>query len=278
MSRIQIEITLGIIMVMVTSAVLIYVGLNEESRMARFELAHSAQAIEVGATLYQNNCSSCHGPRGQGNPGLAPALNDPFFFDGRMQELGWGGTLEDYVISTVSTGRVVSTRPEYIGGGRPAMPAWSDHYGGPLRDDQIRSLAAFVMNWESAAGEGLEPIEPVEPVGIDITRELPEGDASRGELVAAAQGCVACHISTPAGPAWNAGGTQPGIGARAETRFSQADYTGQAENAYQYLFESIVQPGVYLVEGYTDVMPHNYGDVLSPQDLADLIAYLLTFR
>jgi mono/diheme cytochrome c family protein len=278
MSRIQIEITLGILMVMVTSVILIYVGLNEESRMARFELAHQAQAIEVGAGLYQNNCADCHGPRGQGVPGLCPPLNDPYFFQERTAELGWGGTLEDYVISTVSTGRMVSTRPEYIGGGRPAMPAWSEHYGGPLRDDQIRNIAAFVMNWEATAGVGLEPVLPLEPVGTDITQELPEGDASRGQAVASARGCVACHISTPAGPAWNAGATQPGIGTRAETRFSQPDYTGNAQNAYQYLFEAIVLPGDYIVEGYTDIMPHDYGDLLSAQDLADLIAYLQTFR
>jgi mono/diheme cytochrome c family protein len=278
MSRIQIEITLGILMVMLTSFVLIYVGLNEETRMARFELSHRAQAIEVGAGLYQNNCSDCHGDRGQGVPGLCPPLNDPHLFEGRLTEIGWGGTLEDYIISTISTGRPVSTRPEYIGGGRPAMPAWSEHYGGPLRDDQIRNIAAFVMNWETTAGLGLEPVAPIEPVGVDITRELPEGDPSRGELVAAAQGCVACHISTPAGPAWRASAQQEGIGARAETRITQPDYTGTAQDAYHYLFESIVLPGVFLVEGYGDQMPHEYSETLSPQDTADLIAYLLTLR
>jgi hypothetical protein len=32
------------------------------------------------------------------------------------------------------------------------MPAWSEHYGGPLRDDQIQVIAAFIMNWEATAG------------------------------------------------------------------------------------------------------------------------------
>lgn len=280
MSRIQLEITLGILFVMITSGVLIYVGLTEEQRMARFEQGQFAQAIEVGASLYEINCADCHGPRGEGVPGLCPPLNDEHFFNLRLEEVGWGGTQEDYIISTVSTGRLLSTRPDqYAGGGKPAMPAWSERYGGPLRDDQIRNIAAFVMNWEATAGEATGPAVPVgEPAGTDITLELPEGDPQRGEALASSQGCVACHVSTPTGPAWEASGDQPGIGERAETRTGQPDYTGAAANAHQYLFESIVVPGVYVVEGFAPVMPDNYGETLTEQQVADLIAHMLTIR
>ena len=279
MTRIQIEITLGIIMVMITSGVLIYIGLNEESRMARFDLAQQAQAIEVGASLYEINCSTCHGLKGEGIEGLCPPLNDQHFFNGRLAEIGWGSTQEDYIISTISTGRLMSTRPEqYVGGGTPAMPAWSEHYGGPLRDDQIQDIAAFVMNWESTAGQVTGPVVSGEPVGSDITVELPEGDAARGERLATTEGCAACHVSTPTGPAWQASETEPGIGSRAETRIAQPDYTGSAGDAHQYLFESIVLPHEFLVEGYDAIMPNSYADSLSPQEVADLIAYMLSLR
>jgi hypothetical protein len=71
---------------------------------------------------------------------------------------------------------------------------------------------------------------------------------------------------------------QPGIGERAEQRTADPAYTGAAESPEQYLFESIVLPGEFLVPGYADIMPHTYSQTLSPQQVADLIAYLQTLR
>jgi mono/diheme cytochrome c family protein len=67
-TRVQIEITLGIILIAATATILIIIGLNEENRMQRFAMAQSAQSIEVGAELYEINCSTCHGLRGEGIP------------------------------------------------------------------------------------------------------------------------------------------------------------------------------------------------------------------
>jgi mono/diheme cytochrome c family protein len=277
-TRVQIEIILGIILIAATATILIIIGLNEENRMQRFAMAQSAQSIEVGAELYEINCSTCHGLRGEGIPGLCPPLNDEYFFNERLADIGWSGTQTDFIISTISSGRVVSTRPDqYFGGGRPAMPAWSEHYGGPLRDDQIQVIAAFVMNWEATAGDVVtQPTLPDDPVGEDITIELPEGNPSRGEALANSEGCVACHISTPTGPAWGATATEPGIGERAALRIQQPDYTGDATTAEQYLFESIVLPNIHIVEGFAPIMPNTYSQTLTEQDVADMIEYLMT--
>jgi mono/diheme cytochrome c family protein len=281
MSRIQIEITLGIFFVLATSVILLIYGLNEEDRMAEFELAQQAHAIEVGAALFEQQCSRCHGTQGTGIPNLCPPLNDRNFFDNRLQEIGWSGTLEDYIIATASSGRLVSSRPQqYPGSGTPAMPAFSERFGGPLRDDQIRSIAAFIMNWEETA-EFVEAPPTVEgPVaGEDITKELPEGDAANGEALATSQGCTACHISTPTGPAWLASGGEPGIGTRAAQRIESPGYTGSATTPEQYLFESIVLPDVHIVEGFSaGLMPQTYGETLTEQDVADLIAYLMSLE
>lgn len=280
MSRTQIEISLGILLVLVTGAFLIVYGLNEPARMARFEEEQLGRSIEVGADLFDNNCKGCHGPQGEGTPGLCPPLNDKHFFTDRLKEVGWAGSQEDYIVATISSGRLASTRPElYPGNGSPAMPAWSDHYGGPLREDQIRFIADFIMNWESTAPERQAVAAPAgPPVGADITKTLPAGDATKGETLATAQGCVGCHITTTTGPAWNATGSEPGIGTRAETRFTQPDYTGAATTAEQYLFESIVHPEAYLVPNFQPLMPKTYGQTLTDQDTADLIAYLLTLK
>lgn len=280
MSRTQIEITLGIVLILATSVLVLFYGLNEEDRMTRFASAQEASAIEVGAALFEQQCSRCHGTDGRGIEGLCPPLNDRYFFDQRLTDVGWAGTLEDYIVATASSGRLASTRPErFPGNGTPAMPAFGDSFGGPLREDQIRYIAAFITNWEPTAELVSPPPTPSGPVvGTDITKELPEGDAAAGETLAQTLGCTACHITAPTGPAWLPTGGEPGIGERAEQRITQPDYTGSAETPEQYLFESIVDPGVYLVEGFTDLMPHTYGQTLTDEQTADLIEYLLNIR
>lgn len=49
-------------------------------------------------------------------------------------------------------------------------------------------------------------------------------------------------------------------------------------SAADYLRESIVDPGAYVVPGYQDSMPRDLGRDLSPTDLDDLVAYLLSLR
>jgi mono/diheme cytochrome c family protein len=280
MSKVQIEIAIGIIVVLITGVVLVGYGLNENQRMESFTMAQNAQAIEVGASLFDTNCTGCHGAKGDGIPGLAPPLNDRHFFDDRLREVGWSGTLQDYIVSTIAAGRLVSTRPDqYLGGGTPAMPAWSETYGGPLRNDQVRDIAAYIMNWELTAGEGGPPEEPTGPsAGTDITVELPPADIAHGEALATELACVACHIAAPVGPIWTPTDAEPGIGTRAETRLTEPDYTGSAATPEQYLFESIVNPSVYIVPGFLDQMPKDYGTQLSLQDIADLIAYLMSLE
>jgi nitric oxide reductase subunit C len=173
------------------------------------------------------------------------------------------------------------------------MPTWSEEFGGPLRDDQVQALVAYIMNWGQAyAGATPVPQPTVVPVGTDITVALPAGDAASGQARVTALGCTACHISTGAatlGPDWMASGDPngQGIGTRAEGRLDAADYEGAATNGDQYLFESIVAPDAYLVPGNAtyvnasngqSIMPHNYATLLDAQMLADVIAYLQTLE
>ena len=281
MTRVQIEIFIGTVLILATSLVVLIYGLNEEGRMAEYELDQHARAIEEGAALFESQCSRCHGTQGMGIPGLCPPLNDRNFFDQRLQDINWSGTMEDYIVATASSGRLMSTRPQvFPGEGTPAMPSFSQSFGGPLREDQVRNIATFILNWEPTAIMVEVPEVPIgETVGTDITKQLPEGDAARGETVANRLVCTACHVSAHTGPAWLATGTEPGIGTRAETRYTQADYQGNAQSPEQYLFESIVQTTAYVVPGYAEnLMPPTYGTQLTDQDLADLIAYLLSLK
>ena len=279
MSRVNLEITLGILLVLITSSLVLVYGLREEERMAEYSAWEQARAIEVGAELFESQCSRCHGTQGLGIQGLCPPLNDRNFFDNRLAEVAWSGTLEDYIVSTASSGRLASTRPQlYPGNGVPAMPSFHENFGGPLREDQIRNIAAFIMNWEDTAQVVEVNAPAVDAIGTDITVELPTGNATNGEALATSIGCAACHVLAPTGPAWAASADLPGIGERGDLRIADPAYTGSAQSAEQYLIESIVQPGVCLVPELQYLMPHTYGTSFGKQYVADLIAYMLTIK
>ena len=269
MSRFNYVIVLGIILVSLTTVMLVVYGFNEEERMAKESESQHARAVEVGAGLFENNCSGCHGLKGEGITGLCPPLNNGEFFTTRLKEVGWSGSLEDYIVSVVASGRAASTRPdEYAGQGNPAMPAWADQYGGPLRADEIDSIAQFVLNWESTALEDVVLEELATP-----TPDPGEADdpVARGQRVFLDTGCGGCHTIEGLS-AGTVGPIQTTIGTVAETRIP-------GMSAEDYIRESILDPSAYVVEGYPDnVMPKNYVELLEPDQLSDLVAFFLSLK
>jgi cytochrome c551/c552 len=104
----------------------------------------------------------------------------------------------------------------------------------------------------------------------DFAAALANADPSRGETVALANGCGGCHNVDPAvvmtGPTWHnmadtASGRQPD------------------QSPAHYIYTSIVEPNAYVVPNYpSGVMPQIYGETLPTEDLANLVAYLLTLH
>lgn len=102
------------------------------------------------------------------------------------------------------------------------------------------------------------------------------GDVARGrEIFTTGAGilgepCSNCH-SLDGSPREGevAGPTLLGI---AETAAGRV--TGQS--AVEYLHESIVDPGEYIVRGYRNDMEAGYKYLLSEQDIDDLVAFMLT--
>ncbi|MFQ3672287.1 MAG: cytochrome c [Aggregatilineales bacterium] len=95
---------------------------------------------------------------------------------------------------------------------------------------------------------------------------LAAADVERGAALVNSQfECHVCHVQS-------AGQVAPGfdgIGARAAT--ARPPLTAEA-----YLYESIMYPSVHVVGGYSASMPANYPTRLEPQQVGDMIAYLLT--
>jgi mono/diheme cytochrome c family protein len=281
----QLRIALGALLFMLIIAVLGYATLNEGAlpgqtgRMQKLDAAMQARSVEAGALLFQNNCVGCHGVQGQGIPGVAPALNAADLFNGeRLKKVSYGGKVEDYIKGTITAGRPVKTNPSYPN----PMPTWGQVFGGPLRPDQIDNLTDFIMNWkDQALAGGAGPsaggtTAPVQAVGTALDTPLPQGNADNGKNLFTAQGCAACHSLKPGEKI--VGPSLAGIASQAGEIIKAPDYKGKATSAALYIHESIVQPSAYVVPGFLDgVMPKDFGAAkLSAQDLADLIAFLLT--
>ena len=210
------HIALGIVGIIVVIAVLSFVAITDQDRMASFTRSYHSRQIEFGALLFENNCRTCHGTQGRGVDGLGPSINAADMFNGeRLRSFGFLGTVEDYLRGVISAGRPIPS----LGTNFPQrMPTWGEENGGPMRSDEIEALVEFIMNWEEVAlsDDGVGPPSG-EFIGTDITVSLPSGDASRGQdLSDGALGCSSCHILTTVGPAWASEGSVPGIGDRAE--------------------------------------------------------------
>ncbi|MBT3943678.1 MAG: cytochrome c [Chloroflexi bacterium] len=91
------------------------------------------------------------------------------------------------------------------------------------------------------------------------------GDAGNGEIVfqGSCSGCHSTGANRVVGPGLS------GIGTTAETRVA-------GSSADEYLTTSIVSPSSFVVEGFSPIMPGTFGDSLSEQEIADVVAYMVS--
>lgn len=117
--------------------------------------------------------------------------------------------------------------------------------------------------------------EPEVTAGDEADTATVEGDPAAGEqlFTAGAGGgipCSTCHYTNSADPLVGPG--LAGIAQRAEERVPD-------QSAVEYLHTSIVEPDAYVVDGFpAGVMPQNYGDVYSEEQINDLVAYLMSLE
>jgi len=152
-------------------------------------VASSPELLQLGKSVYEKQCSACHGVDGKGNGAAAYLLYPkPRDFAAARYRLvsTWDGVpTDDDLFGTVSRGMPGS-----------AMPSWAH-----LPERTRWGLVHYV---KSLAAEPLVVLKPTpeEPeLGvIDVPPETPDSDAARaraGELFA--QGCAPCHGATGKG-------------------------------------------------------------------------------
>jgi mono/diheme cytochrome c family protein len=82
-----------------------------------------------GAVLYDQNCAMCHGANGVGRVGATLSIDWPSI----RPDLAVGNTIRNRVEGSV-------------------MPAWSVENGGPLVEEQINDVVAYILTLSEAGG------------------------------------------------------------------------------------------------------------------------------
>ena len=216
---------------------------REPARLQWAQRAWRGRAVARGAAIFHDACTECHGVHGEGLVG--PALNaDDLLIPEMGQALpprprarGWRGDLPAYLEGVIRNGRAGSK-----------MPGWSQQAGGPLTDQQIHDLTAFILNWRDA-----------ERPAVLRPASLHQRSAGLGYyLFHGPLGCAECHTFDDA------------------TGVIGPDLTGIiARKGREGVRVDIIDPNAALAPGYAGhIMPETFGYALSENQLRSLLDYL----
>jgi mono/diheme cytochrome c family protein len=172
--------------------------------------------------------------------------------------------------------RAITARSE--GGGGARKPIRIGPTAEPFVIAGVGFVALFAISSAVLAAQprivqGNEETERPAVVGLpkegDLTQivsELPPGDAASGSKLYVSSGCSGCHSLEKdkrlVGPSfynvWDVAKTRvPDLGPK------------------EYLYESIVNPNKYIVDGYqANIMNQTFSTQLNPQQMADILAWL----
>ena len=278
----QVKVAIGTIAFMLTMIVLGYAALREPTRLEDFTGAAQGRSIEAGGELYDANCATCHGVDGKAEACQDPSsgeaipckglpLNNYFLVCGdrpkRLDDVRWEGSKAQYIQRTISAGRSGTV-----------MPAWLDEFGGPLRPDQVENLTDFILNWGDEELCAAEPVSEDWPETVEellAMDDVQAGDPAAGAEVYAALGCAGCH-GLPEQEGSNT--IAPWLGNIAEVGATRVE----GQSAENYVYHSILDPNAFIAPDCPagpcndpSLMPSDFGTRLTPQEMADLLAYLL---
>jgi mono/diheme cytochrome c family protein len=126
--------------------------------------------------------------------------------------------------------------------------------------------AAAVTSGDAAASGSSETTGAADatPVISESGVDLTNADYDQGFNLYLAN-CAPCHGAQD--------GTGPSLVAMRDNAATRID----GMTAADYVYQSIVDPGAYVVDGFSNVMPTDFASQLSPQDISSLVKFILEF-
>ncbi len=190
--------------------------------------ASKGQSAEEGAQLFVSNCAVCHGQFGEGGPNPANPSQ---------------------TIVPISSAEFLKTRDDLtlrsiISQGQPnfGMSPFGSANGGPLSDDQIDALVAFIRSWEANPP-------------VNLPAEVAAGRAALSGSQVFANVCARCHGANGEG----------GIG----PAFNTADFQNRYDD----------QSLLNVIDKGREATPMiAWGDLLSAGQLQQLVQYIRTLK
>jgi len=135
----------------------------------------------------------------------------------------------------------------------------------------LGTLLALRLTQPSSA-----PPAPVPPVVALVSEMVPlvTGEEPIREIFTKA-GCAVCHIVPGIPGADGRVGPPLQLGTTGPLRLADPSYRGHAKTVHEYVVESVIEPGVFIVPGYpAATMPTWYGAKLSALALEKIASYL----
>ena len=224
----------------------------------------------IGAAIFLNNCSPCHGNQGQGVD--APALRNNQYV---------GTTNPQDIAAVVANGLPNSE-----------MPAWLQNNGGPLNSNEIGDVVAYIKTLQGVSPVATEAPQPEEPTATPPPAGSPTEEPARpsnsGEAGNALKlvgnpdngrpefglYCAACH-----GPEGVQGIPNPGSDDGSVPELNPIDPTivSQDPKTFAYNLDLFIEHGS-VPEGPAPLiaMPA-FGDhkLLSDQQIIDIITFVI---
>jgi len=152
---------------------------------------------------------------------------------------------------------------------------------GPPSDQKNKALGAWAVGvvllialagmWKvPLPSESYSNIQKIDPNMVPLVT----GEEPIQELFVRA-GCPVCHQIPGIVGANGQVGPPLWLGKTGATRLADPQYRGQAQTVRDYIVESIVSPGTYVVPGFpANTMPVWYGRKLSADALTKIASYL----
>ena len=196
--------------------------------LVQFSLAASkGQGTQEGAQLFAANCSACHGQFGEGgsNPTRAGDMIPP------ISSAEFLGTRDDGTIRNI----IAQGQPDL------GMNPFSSANGGPLTDDQVDAIVAYMRAWQANPPQVAAPQAPT-PASAPPT-------VTAQEIYKTV--CAQCHGANGEG----------GIGPPLNTADFQAEFNDQA--IYDLISNGV--PGTAMI---------GTGGVFSDEQIKDLVALI----
>ena len=205
------NLTIATLFLLASTLLLGFIWVRENSVLAQREDRFEGTLVTRGARDYEQYCANCHGLTGEGGVANgAPQINNlpntlGERLDGPTGIIAKYGTVRNFVEATITSG-VRGT----------AMPRWSARLGGPLRDDQIHNVAAYVQSWWGPQGSTSPNISADAAVAAQkykaeqaklASAGAPDTPVGRGSAIFQAN-CSSCHNLTTK----DSGVPAPGLG------------------------------------------------------------------